>query len=174
MSPRCSVFVHLRGPSKGGAEWRLGPQHALALVAYSARQWGTVVQCYFPRGTGRLLGYGTLTFLEKESATRMLHAAHERNGILKIPYKSRPENLDAIAYMSLADAKRAWRTAPSVLDTVTASAPLASGARGESRDYFLVKVERQKERPTLRKKASRLRTVLGTFEGFSGKLRSHP
>ncbi|WFD03868.1 hypothetical protein MOBT1_002564 [Malassezia obtusa] len=171
MPPRCTVFVHLRGATASGADWRLGPQHALALVAYSARQWGPVVQCYFPRGMGRLLGYGTITFRDKDSVTRMLHAAHERNGVLRIPYASRPERPDEIAYTSLADARRAWATGPSVLDAVHASAPLASGARGESRDHFFVKVERQKERAPPRKKPSRMRELLSKFGGFADKLK---
>lgn len=171
MPPRCTVFVHLRGPTASGAEWRLGPQHALALAAYSARQWGPVVQCHFPRGMSRLLGYGTITFQDPESVTRMLHAAHERNGMLRIPYASRIRDPQAISYTSLEDAERAWATAPSVLDAVHASSPLAPGARSDARDYFFVKVERQKDRREPPLNVSRMRELMHRFGGFADKLR---
>ena len=61
---------------------------------------------------GRLLGYGTITFADAGSVARVLQAAHQARGMLRIPYAAPPRDPAAIAYASLADSARALATAP--------------------------------------------------------------
>lgn len=166
-----AVFVHLRPPTQT-TPWRLGVHHTLALVAYCAREWGAVAHCHFPRapGYGRLLGYGTITFQDEQSSARILHAAHERHGVLRIPYAALPEDPEPIAYTSLEEARRAYNTTRSLRDTVKETAPLASSVRHSDRqDHFLVKVERQARPPRTLPRPSP-RGLLATWGGFGGTM----
>ncbi|WFD41074.1 uncharacterized protein MJAP1_004067 [Malassezia japonica] len=116
-------------------------------------------------------GYGSLLFRDADGAERMLKAAHQKHGRIRIPYSARPE--DNIAYATLHDAERAWKTAPSVRDVVREAAPLASGARGGDQDYFLVKAERQRAPDAPDAQGPRARSaqsLLSRWGGFSGAL----
>lgn len=116
-----------------------------------------------------MLGYGSLLFRDADGAERMLKAAHQKHGRIRIPYSARPE--DEIAYATLHDAERAWKTAPSVRDVVREAAPLASGARGGDQDYFLVKAERQRAPDAPGPRARSAQSLLSRWGGFSGTLR---
>lgn len=123
---------------------------------------------------GRLLGYGTITFADAGSVARVLQAAHQARGMLRIPYAAPPRDPAAIAYASLADSARALATAPSVRETVTKHAPLAAGVRSTARpddapDCFYVTVERSEAPAPPASRAIDVRQ-LQAFGGFSDAL----
>ncbi|PKI85223.1 hypothetical protein MVES_001371 [Malassezia vespertilionis] len=168
-----SVFVHLRGPTRNGALWRLGPQHVVALLAYFARQWGPIVHCSFPKaeGQGRLLAYGTVSFQDESSVSKVLHAAHQRRGVFRIPFGSEKKNADAIAYARWAEIERAWDVGPSIKERVQETAPLASGAKSADADHFFAKVERKEAAlaaPESVPRTAALRRAIKAFDGMAG------
>lgn len=163
-----SLFVRLRGPTTHGALWRLGPAHVVAVMSFFARQWGEISYVSFPRTReGRLLGYGTITFTDHSSVQRVLQAAMQRHGLLRIPFAAPPADPEAISYASLADCERASTTSPSLRDSVAMNAPLAPSTKDDAQDYFFVTVERS-ERPLYKKPSRPPASRPGGFDGFAG------
>lgn len=123
-----------------------------------------------------MLGYGTITFADPESVTRVLQAAKTRHGILRIPYAAPLRDPQAIAYASMDDSARAFMTSPSVRDSVAAAAPMAPHTdTSPAYDHFFVTVERS-ERPPRPAKPPAPATeklnldLLREFDGFAGGL----
>ena len=131
-----SLFVRVQGPTAHGALWRLSPSHMLAMLSFFARQWGEISYVSFPRarGQGRLLGYGTVTFADAKSVPRVLQAAAQQHGRLRIPFSTQLEDPESIAYASLAECDRALTVSPSLRDSVAMHAPLAPSAKNTSYD----------------------------------------
>ena len=119
-----------------------------------------------------MLGYGTISFTEKSTVQRVLNAAMQKHGLLRVPFATTLVDPEAIACASMADCKRAFRTSPSLRDSVAANAPLAPSTKKEaSHDYFFVKVERS-ESPypsAMRHKHTKPDSALmRRFDGFAG------
>lgn len=165
-----SLFVRVQGPTAHGALWRLSPSHMLAMLSFFARQWGEISYVSFPRarGQGRLLGYGTVTFADAKSVPRVLQAAAQQHGRLRIPFSTQLEDPESIAYASLAECDRALTASPSLRDSVAMHAPLAPSAKNTSYDCFYVKVERS-EKPFPQAPMRRPTPLVRKFDGFSGQ-----
>ena len=96
----------------------------------------------------RLLGWGEITFRDPRSVQRILQAAHNDRGVLRVPYAAPSKDPSAIAYTEWADVERACETRASLRDAVSQQAPLAQRAQWPlSPDHFFVKVERRARAP---------------------------
>ncbi|WFD44324.1 hypothetical protein MPSI1_002991 [Malassezia psittaci] len=171
MPSKDTLFVHLRGPAGSTAPWRLCTHHTLALVAHAAKQYGSIVQCSFPRSNGRLLGYGTITFRDKECAWSMLCDAHDRPGYIEVNHSSVAPKPDKIAYTSLADAEKAWKVLPTRLQMFRSTDPISLRSRAGYDSHFLVNADRQHTRKPRQYKPSQMHRLLSRFGGFAGRLK---